>query len=215
MRKPPPVNPVGPAVGVRPPATARLAAAVVVGLLVSMLAALGGLLWAASQPGAPGAVEREFAVAVGTAGGELRLRHYREAHWLPLWPGAHYEIAHRPNAAAPWQPLWQHWEESPEAVPPAPVVRVGERVAYAFAFDVLVVTSDAGATWHRWHAGAEPALPPDLQGAVIEAVVFRPTGEGTVTVVREGYPAIRRRDFRTCDGGRTWQLVPLRPSVAR
>jgi hypothetical protein len=66
---------------------------------------------------------------------------------------------------------------------------------FSIGFGAIVITTDKGNTWSTWH---------DTLLTMVSALRFSPTGSIFVGA---------RNSYRSTDGGKHWELMPLQPSV--
>ena len=142
-----------------------------------------------------------------TSGGPFRIhvdRHYEENGGFV--PGAYYVFRSAPNGSDNWRDIITFRHDDPVTIPRDQVRFVNDRVAFVFMGWMYSVTTDGGASWSTWDAGASLPKWQCCNYGLIKDVHLEPDGRGTMTLSpiqdRRGEVA----QLHTKDYGRHWAV---------
>lgn len=116
----------------------------------------------------------------------------------------HLRLLSAPNGSDQWQQFGNAYFGPCDADLRTHVRFVGQRASYVFFQWWYRVTVDDGKTWHSWDVAAHMPGKVFYSATLIEDVLIRPDGTGTMTLNPEGVAGKVRLILHTKDFGQQW-----------
>jgi hypothetical protein len=153
---------------------------------------------------APGKLRETSQVANGSF--RVRVDVYDDRYGKATSSRCHVRLLTAPVGSDEWRQFGNAFFEHCEPDLRSRVRFVNEQVAYVYLQWRYTVTTDGGRNWTTW------SVPDRLKGVfynqrLIEHVVIRPDGTGTMTLNPEGVAAKQRVTLETQNFGRDWTRI--------